>query len=185
MAGDAEAVRAAVIRGRLSDCQRAASELEELPWLAELPRNEASGARASLAHLRETSAVPAAARALGDLARVCPACHGASPEVAERVAQRASVAAPDSEMLRHQWAADAMWWGLVGPAEELWKSGAHSLAGAPLHRPDTVGLEPLNLEVRLIARRAQRAPAPDRPALYGDLLATCARCHQALNVVRR
>jgi hypothetical protein len=91
-------------------------------------------------------------------------------------------------MRRHQWAAERLWDGLVVPSDEAWKWGATSLSEAPLAPEQlTPGKSPvpkvgeLAQAVHAIARQATEVERVDvRADLYGDVLATCAECHQWL-----
>lgn len=105
------------------------------------------------------------AAAVGQLAKTCADCHarmsGPTRLVPEPVPHRAG------RMTGHAWAMNELWSGIVGNSEEPWHAGAAALAS---EAPTT--------EVRAIAERAARASDPNaRAAVYGELLATCARCH--------
>jgi len=129
------------------------------------------------------------ARSAATLGRRCADCHDA---IAARVTFPAE-ARPTGErrlaekMIRHQWAATEMWYGLIGPADDRWSAGAQALATVPL----TIvaqGVTPSSAldvddvaRVRLYANRAMGTSARDaRAELFGTLLATCAHCHAVL-----
>jgi hypothetical protein len=133
--------------------------------------------------------LPAAARAAASLGRRCASCHVA---IRARVAF-ASEPRPDEpgrlaqEMLRHQWAANQLWQGVIAPSDERWNAGAEALLTAPLGTVAQHGIAGFEddlddlARVRLFARRALAAGDADtRATLYGDLLATCAHCHAIL-----
>src|SRR5690606_11612553 len=125
------------------------------------------------------------------VASQCAACHeatGAEPSFDSPALPPAASDAP-APMQRHQFAAEQMWQGPVGPAPLRYRAGARGLAEAPPHPADlAVGqappaeVVPLSERVRDIAGRASRAEAQEsRAALYGELLATCAACHGQLD----
>jgi hypothetical protein len=85
-------------------------------------------------------------------------------------------------MARHQWAADRLWEGMVGAADESWQAGLDVLARAPLPSPSP-SADQVVLATRLqrLAEHA-RATLPtegldQRAATYGEILVVCAGCH--------
>ena len=75
--------------------------------------------------------------------------------------------------------------GLVGPSDELWNEGAGVLATAHLDTMQVSGgatrgdISALAAHVRELAVRAVKVSDIDeRAQLYGELLSTCAGCHQ-------
>jgi cytochrome c553 len=131
----------------------------------------------------------AAAKASALLASRCASCHAA---IAAKIVFPKDPAPKEdprlsTQMASHRWAVGRMREGLVGPANERWLEGARTLAKAPLTltaESDELGIADDVARVRLFARRALTAKPGDRAALYGDLLATCARCHHAIRDVR-
>lgn len=128
---------------------------------------------------------------LGRVGRACGSCH----EHVDRRPAPAEPIPPDHaaglhrRMLRHEWAADRLWDGLVGPSEDAWFWGAYALTQAPF-TPERI---PDRLAAREIARTAVwlhrlglEALGSDewqgRDALYGHLVGTCASCHDRLGV---
>jgi hypothetical protein len=80
-------------------------------------------------------------------------------------------------MARHLWAADRLWEGLVGGAEDAWGQGLEVLAATPLPAAQLGATrEPLARKLQSIATGARKGPA-DHAAVYGELLTTCAGCH--------
>lgn len=86
-------------------------------------------------------------------------------------------------MQRHQWAADRLWEGLIGPSDAAWSRGIRMLAEAPLH-----GTEPswdtasdgdeLARRVHELGSEAASALLPHaRATVYGEMLGLCADCH--------
>jgi len=146
--------------------------------------------RENAAKVAETATLEAAALASTELVLECGRCHAANgvtprfPATDERVA--ASGTRP--HMLRHQWAVQQMWDGLIGPSEERWKAGVGELAEAPLGQDEVFSNA---TAAASIVKRAEDVHAlgaeggkvtswPDRAAVYGRLLATCAGCHAAI-----
>lgn len=88
-----------------------------------------------------------------------------------------------SAMLRHQWAADRLWEGLIGPSQSSWVQGAEVLSGAPfvpqvsLAAPEKKTVEAFAQQVHDLGREAVAAEADARASLYARLLRTCSGCH--------
>lgn len=133
----------------------------------------------------------AAARAVAGVGTSCGACHRAMKRGPR---YRVITGPPESDnpvatrMMRHRWAADRLWDGLVGPSDESWRGGAAALQDAPLFTDaltqDVEEYEPvtrLAWEVHDVGIRANTAREQSvRGDLYRELLATCAACHQLL-----
>lgn len=182
-------IKEAVIAGELADVHRPARALAEqalaVPdaWKPYVEAMQAD-ARAVLA----ARDIPTAAQATAGLARRCGACHqanGARPDLSfsPAPAQAPGVA---SAMLRHQWAADRLYQGLIGPSSAAWEAGASVMADAPLHARELAGDVELPEALHGLAKRvhdlgvaADTAATADAQAkIYGDLLGTCAACHK-------
>lgn len=183
-----EATRAAVISGDIDAAREAAR------WLA---RHEATQGipegwgqhivQMQLAAQRVVDAneIAPAAAATAEMGAICGGCHQGMDEGA----QFTFVAPPPQEvgvvahMLRHQWAAQRLWEGLVGPSEEAWSRGVAALAEAPLQpteSPEQMGA--LASRIHELGTQAGEATGfIDRAAVYGDLLATCAQCHRQMD----
>ena len=87
----------------------------------------------------------------------------------------------DAHMARHQWAVDSMWEGLLAPNEHRWRSGAYAFMESPLGgEPVPGGAQSWMQRVHALGESGLDAVAPEqRATLLGELLATCALCHQA------
>jgi cytochrome c553 len=130
----------------------------------------------------------AAAKQLATLGWRCAQCHEAVPGT-KTAFPRVPSPPPDPKlaatMAGHQWATARMWEGLIGPSEERWNQGAAALARAPLTitaeggvRGRELGIADDVARIRVLATRAPKVKsAYDRTQLYGELLATCAKCH--------
>lgn len=143
--------------------------------------------RAGALHVKEAPDLTMAAGAAAVLGMHCSRCHTdhsaivAFPWEAPPPADGTSA----TRMRRHQWAAARMWEGLIAPSQTLWTEGASMLAGADLD--SLVGdrlirdhdARDLLARVRALAARAPAADSSEaRTVLYGELLTTCAACHQ-------
>jgi cytochrome c553 len=185
----------AIVRGDRMAMKAPAEWLADHKLLATLPEvwkphvgDLQNAARLAL----QANDLAVAADAMGAMGAACGRCHtelgvtlefsGMSPEGKE-----SSVL---DRMLRHQWAADRMWEGLIGPSDLAWSAGVAALQEAPLH-PDMLAdnqsppqavvelaekVHKLGQRGRLIQERGARAK------LYGEYVATCAECHTQLGV---
>jgi hypothetical protein len=182
-----EAVRDALIAGDLSAAKEPAS------WLAghEAMEGIPTGWEQHVAQMQRTAqlvvdaeAIEVAATATGEMGGICGGCHqgldeGAQFTIVVVPAEESGVVA---HMLRHEWAVDRLWEGLIGPSDESWAAGAAALGEAALEPQDTPE------EVGVLARRVHELGAEavetfgftDRAVLYGQLLTTCARCHELM-----
>lgn len=135
--------------------------------------------------------VGAASTAVARVAGTCGACH----QTMKRGPRYRIVTGPPegdtpvaTRMLRHQWAADRLWDGLVGPSDESWRAGAAGLRDAPLFTDalthDVAQYEAvtrLAWTVHDVGARANPTHGQaERANLYGELLGTCASCHALL-----
>jgi cytochrome c553 len=131
--------------------------------------------------------VDAAAAATAEVAANCGGCHlavQARPGFGA-LAEPADDGSTVGIMDRHQWAADRLWEGIVGPSDEAWTNGVRSFVSAPGCRIDPE--EPLSEYMTVLCRqveglgvRAASAHAqPERARVYGEFLRTCAACHNA------
>ena len=90
-------------------------------------------------------------------------------------------------MQRHQWAADRMWEGLIGPSDLSWSRGGNLLFESPLH-PEALDAGASDDATLTMARRihqlAANATTVSDPAgkaeIYAEFLANCAACHTEL-----
>ena len=122
----------------------------------------------------------------------CATCHKAvngGPRINVDMAPPAT-SDPGKTMIRHVWAVDRLWEGLIGPSDAAWASGAAVLAapgldlGPPGNRPAQA--DELAKRVPELGQQAKTAQDPrDRAEIYGHLLQTCALCHEALGMRMR
>ncbi|HET9990996.1 MAG TPA: hypothetical protein VFQ65_20835 [Kofleriaceae bacterium] len=126
-----------------------------------------------------------ALRHLPHLAAACAECHVATgnwPAV-----ENAPAAPADGpvvlRMARHQWATDRMWDGMIGGREDAWHVGLVVLAATPapfaIVDGDEVALAKQLQSLATAALRDRSADSLDtRVRIYGELLVTCAACHE-------
>jgi cytochrome c553 len=189
----AASIKAALIRGDLEAMRKDAD------WMAthELSRNLPETWRPYLQAMQTTAQrvvkakdAAGAALAVAEMGQACGTCHkalgGPKLEVGSPPAEGSGVA---PHMMGHQWAADRMWEGLIGPSDPAWIKGSEMLASAPLTEKAVAGQKSVPPEVELLAQKvhgfgekSRAAAATDRVALYGDFLATCASCHEKVGV---
>jgi cytochrome c553 len=123
----------------------------------------------------------------GQLAAACGSCHqavGGGPNFVVGGSQP-NGNSQEAQMVRHLWAADRMWEGLVGPSEESWMAGARAMAEtqpamARVFRASTHSnsSEGFLKNINLLATEALNAyELGQRAEVYGRLLDTCNRCH--------
>ena len=172
---------------------------EPLSWLADqayaesLPdawRPHAVHVRRAAKRAGEGTDGETAARAIGALGAACGECHAAMGRgPAREPAGFSELGEEDlvARMHRHGWAMERMWEGLMMPWDESYRVGAQVLAEGKLELEKDVkdaaklraGLE----TVRSLGKQAVTLQHTDeRAALYGDLISTCAGCHQAQGV---
>jgi len=178
----------AIARGHLDDAKKHAR------WLASHDEQLLDGwkpyvdeMRAAARAVADAADLPTAAALVSRLGLACSGCHVAR----SAIVTFAWAPAPDEDpalqvqMKRHQWAAARLWEGLVGPSDEMWSQGTSALAESKLDtfaaasgskRGDVVALAG---QVRTLAKRATKLTVrEERGKLYGELLSTCAGCHQ-------
>jgi hypothetical protein len=191
----ASLIKQAVIDGDLEATRAHARDLasHREPQGVRGPPSTLRQMRSTASHIGEAADISEAATLLGELAAACGNCHRASDaqpgfpiDASELATSDAPPPALDAvaHMLRHQWAADRMWEGLITPSEQYWMWGAGALQEAALHRtdlteePSDVNVTRLAIRVHEIGLEATRAsPLEERASLYGELLQSCAACH--------
>lgn len=139
--------------------------------------------------------IPDAARGAAQMGLTCGRCHEEN-----RVQPRFLIGtAPPtgsgrkSEMVRHIWAADRMWEGLMGPDDYAWSSGAKSLrrgwlspGDVPVEARSQQRVRELVVHVYELGTVAEAAEEPARRAeVYGEFVATCADCHRLTGAIIR
>lgn len=133
------------------------------------------------------------ASAVARVGAACGSCHQAvkgGPKYTVISPPPTGEGSVESRMMRHRWAADRMWEGLVGRSDASWQAGAAVLSDAPLFTDaltsdvaQYAAVTKMAWEVHEIGALASTAQEQSRRAeLYGELLATCAACHDLLGM---
>lgn len=183
-------IQTGVVQGDLEKAKKGAAWLLEQQDEMMVPREGTEPHRAMLAaaaRIAEATDLGTVATQTGRLAEGCGSCHravGGGPRfVVGNTSPKGT--SQEAQMIRHLWAADRMWEGLVGPSDEAWEAGAKAMAEtqpalarafeASASMPDPAGLL---REVNLLANEAvSAATLAERAEVYGRLLNTCNRCH--------
>jgi cytochrome c553 len=136
--------------------------------------------------------IPELAGSVGQLGAACGACHtamkaGPRLSVPSAPPTPAAGATPEEHMNRHAWASDRLWEGLIGPSEGSWIVGAAVLTGPALDfgPPGSASQQVLDLQAKVtqLATSARETRGlQDRATIYGQLLSTCAECHDILGL---
>jgi cytochrome c553 len=185
-------IQRAVINGSLESVAEPAAWMAEHPTSAAMPAAWESWIRPmrhAAVRAVEAPDLLSAARATAELAAACGGCHEALAKDVGFAVEAAPVEGAERvpHMQRHAWAAGRMWEGLVGPSSVVWDGGARILGEAPLSTDEFEADIEVLAEVAAIERRVhelggealEAVESEDRARLYGEFLATCARCHQA------
>ena len=187
-------VRDAVERGDLKRTKAAANDLVAFVMQYGAPQPE-SRLEAMVESARRVAAAQDmrdAAQSFALLAERCGECHvqiGGPASFPAKPPPEALGVVP--RMRRHQWASARLWEGLVAPSDEAWKSGAEVISDAPLGPESWPGqttspeLDALAASVHDLGVKATSATkASARIAIYGEVLTTCAGCHQRFRPAR-
>ena len=185
-------IQRAVIAGSLEDTREPARWLVEHESPVGLPAAWTEHVDAMRAAARDTlnaQDVTSAASATSRLGVACGGCHVANNVTVEfeAVKRPSDKGKAKPHMDRHQWAADRMWEGLIGPSRTSWSRGANLLFEAPMN-PEALGGEAGDDALLGMARRihqlAGNATTVSEPAemapIYAEFLANCATCHISL-----
>jgi cytochrome c553 len=172
-----------VIAGDLSGTKTPARQLaddlvsDEVPlrWRAHVP-----AVRRAAEVVSAAEDLDAAARGAADAAAACGQCHLAvgveltptsEPEPLQDDTQFAY-------MMRHSWAVNRMWDGLIAPSDEAWQRGTRAFMEAPLHA-DGASQAQVDLAERvhgLAASAISQTDPAGRAGHFAAIIATCADC---------
>jgi cytochrome c556 len=188
-------IQTAVVQGDLQKAHRAATWLVEREGEMLFPA-EARGYEADMIELagqiQTADEIRQVASQTGRLAAACGSCHQATG-----VGPKFVVGSPsprgesqEAQMVRHLWAADRLWEGLIGPSDDAWMAGARAMAEtrsdmARAFRASSSGGGPERLlqDVNRLATEALNAQGQEaRADVYGRLLETCNRCHASAGI---
>jgi cytochrome c553 len=174
----ATSIEAELVQGHLDVVRDLAMKLAELPPDAVSPAL-APGLETLRARALALAASPDLAAAAVGTARLGATCAGCHTRLQQGPTPRARSLPPPQwtegmGMVRHQWAADWMWVGLVSASQEAWDRGAHDLAALPVPHGDPAA----QAELQKLGREAEALQDPDaRADVYAKILIRCAGCH--------
>ena len=183
--GLVRAIERLLLRGKLEETRSLARSIAIAPDEPGL----AAWAKQTM-RVRERAAELANAKTLDEgfvaeskLAIECASCHVATAVTPEFASP--SEPPPDQDtiaarMARHLWAADRLWEGMIGPADDSWRAGLVILAQPPLaatEMSDARGR--FARQLQRVAETARKSTSTDkeRAATYAQLLTQCAACH--------
>lgn len=185
--------RDALITGELDQAKAEGRSIAGVEPSADLPppwRPFATRMRDRARALGGAPNLDVASLEVGKLGAVCGDCHAQlNIDVTFEAPPLPEGDDTATHMLRHQWAADRLWEGLVAPDDGQFTGGASALVEAPLH-PSALApnmsvpeeIAELAVHVHELGDGATRATEPaDQAQFYGELLATCESCHVQLD----
>lgn len=185
--------QSAVIEGRLDAAKSATASVWPSARPSELPPKWSpyiGSLKAGVELMGGATELETAAMAVSAIGRACGDCHRAFGIATIGEAEQSSAPPPESlgdYMRLHQWAADRLWEGLVGPSDAAWTSGAQALLRErldPAKIPEEIlvkpGMKQMVEQVHTFAEAAARPglEGPEKQRLYGEFLGGCARCHR-------
>jgi len=189
-------IKALLIMGNLDGIREPATWLADHETVAGLPMNFEPYVGLMRQYAREVNNatdIEAAAIAVSGMARTCSNCHLVNEVVIEFGYDQLPAEWSDtvSHMQRHQWAADRLWEGLIGPSDTAWNRGTDMLIDVPLQSDDVMdgasddvdpaGVDRIARRIHVLAGQGINARTPaDRSELYGEMLGLCAECHTRL-----
>ena len=181
---EADAMRRAAIGGRLTELKGAATGLSGDDWSPRLrPTWQAhvTDVRAAARAVNTATTLDQGAAALASLGSACASCHrtvgGPAPVSAITVPAKSD----ERPMLEHVGAEDLLWRGLTFPSDSSWIAGARALRNAPALGSDVAQVAAVARRLQSLAQRAEFA-TETREQLYGEILRTCANCHEKAGV---
>lgn len=176
------AIERLLIRGKLDDAKRFAAAIAMAPdepthgpWASRVMT-----VRERAAELARATTVDDGVRGVAKLGAACGDCHA---EVTTGLGFANPPPVPpdkptiEARMLRHRWAADRLWEGIVGNADDAWMEGLAVLSSSPLEQP--ADRAALARRLKQLADRARRdkSGTTARAVTYGEILQVCASCH--------
>lgn len=176
------AIERLLIRHNLDDARRFAAAIAMAPdepahgpWAASV-----MVVRERAAELSRAATVEEGVRGVAKLGAACGDCHAeattgllfANPPLVPP--DKPTI---DARMLRHRWAADRLWEGVVGNADAAWMAGLTVLSSSPLEQPPDRAALARQLKQLADRARRDRTGVRGRAAVYGEILGVCAACH--------
>ena len=187
-------IKSAIVAGKLEEVREPATWLADHETAASLPAEFESYVIQMRRYARdviEAQDLVSAAESVSKMAKTCGNCHlvnDVNMEFGYDQKPREDLEDVVTHMQRHQWAADRLWEGLIGPSDTAWNRGTDMLIDAPLQPSDVTMATEHVAEISNIARRIHalggigtQPMTPDaRSELYAELLGLCASCHTLL-----
>ncbi len=187
-------IKSAIIAGELEDVREAATWLADHETAVGLPTEFESyivKMRRYANQVIEAQNLTFAAVSMSNMAKTCGNCHLVNDvRLAFGYDRRPREDLDDViiHMQHHQWAADRLWEGLIGPSDAAWNRGTDMLIDAPLRPTEVANATALNGKLSKIVRRIHalggigtETRTPDaRSELYAEILGLCASCHTLL-----
>ena len=189
-------IKTQIISGNLPGVHEPAIWLAEHESATGLPENFEPYVEQMRNYARQVVAagdLDSAAVAVSNMARTCGNCHLVN---GIRIAFGYDRTPSDwsdtrSHMRRHQWAADRLWEGLIGPSDSAWGRGTDMLVDVPLSPInvmdgttatfDAAAIDEIARSVHVLGGQGTNTGTPDaRADLYAELLGRCAQCHGML-----
>jgi cytochrome c553 len=189
-------IKSLIIMGNLDGVREPAIWLADHEAVAGLPTDFEPYVGRMREYAREVNNAPdlkSAAISVSNMARTCSNCHLVNEVEIEFGFDQVPAEWSDtvSHMQRHQWAADRLWEGLIGPSDTAWNRGTNMLVDVPLHPNDVTdgvsdeanseALDQIARRIHVLAGQGTNTRTPTaRAELYGELLSLCAECHTRL-----
>lgn len=188
------AIQQAIIAGSLTDTRESAEWLLEDEQPAGLPAagSEFIGAmRAGADGVLNAGDLETAAEAVSQMGLACGNCHVANQVMVafDEVEQPSDTIKDKPHMQRHQWAADRMWEGLIGPSDQAWSRGANLLFESPI-KPQVLNAHGGDDAVIGMSRRIHQLAGNatvvsnlgEKVEIYAEFIANCGACHAELGL---
>lgn len=188
---DLRKVERLLIAGKLEDGKTRAARLTQPAPDPGMTRwqGDVDAVTNAAAALAAAPSVDEACRREARVAEACAACHLHTqnvPVFAIPAMVPPDDPTPTARMARHQWAADRLWEGMVGPSEHRWRSGLEVLADSALPFSPVTDAPLAASQLRVFAQQAiassSKDTLADRARRYGEMLVMCSACHSTLRV---
>jgi mono/diheme cytochrome c family protein len=185
------AMQRALVAGSLDATKASASQLLAVEAAASSDGWETylGSMRSAAESVRDADDVVSAAAGVAAVGVACGDCHVANGvEITfDEVDRPSNKEKLENHMARHQWAADRMWEGLIGPSASAWSRGANLLFESPI-KTDKLGDASEQDAIKQMSRRIHQlaanattvSDASSKAGIYAEFLSNCAACHNAV-----
>ena len=187
-----KAIQGAIIAGVLDGTREPATwllEHEEPADLSAAGSDYIDAVRSAASALLEADSLESAGEAASQMGLACGACHVASGVTVEfdEVERPSDKEKERPHMQRHQWAADRMWEGLIGPSGVAFSRGANLLFESPV-KPEVLAKHGggdaavgMSRRIHQLAANATTVSEPvEQAEVYAEFIANCGACHSEL-----